>query len=163
MKFLLDANAWIGHLRQRSQTVTYRFRQHPASDVVLCSVVLAELLYGAERSGPAHRAANFALIAQLRQQYLCLPFDDPAAEEYGRIRSHLANQGTPIGPNDLLIAAIALANKITLRHPQHGRVQPRPRPESGGLADSLRVPSNVGNALPRSSASHLPSQDRPAD
>src|SRR5216684_4707446 len=99
MKFLLDTNAWIGHLRQKSPTVSYRLGQHPASDVILCSVVLAELVYGAERSGPAHRAANFALIAQLRQQYLCLPFDDPAAEEYGRIRSHLANQGTsPPGP-----------------------------------------------------------------
>ena len=45
---------------------------------------------------------------------MSLPFDDSAAEEYGRIRAHLANLGTPIGPNDLLIAAIALANKITL-------------------------------------------------
>jgi tRNA(fMet)-specific endonuclease VapC len=114
MKFLLDANAWIGHLRQTSPTVTHRLSQYPASDVVLCSVVLAELLYGAERSGAAHRAANFALISRLRSQYASLPFDDSAAEHYGRIRAHLANQGTPIGPNDLLIAAIALANKITL-------------------------------------------------
>jgi tRNA(fMet)-specific endonuclease VapC len=114
MKFLLDANAWIGHLRQSSPTVTHRLSQHPASDVVLCSVVLAELLYGAERSGPAHRATNFALVAKLRSQYLSLPFDDAAAEEYGRIRAHLAGLGKPIGPNDLLIAAIALANKITL-------------------------------------------------
>jgi len=114
MKFLLDANAWIGHLRQSSPTVTHRLSQHPASDVVLCSVVLAELLYGAERSGPAHRATNFALVAKLRSQYLSLPFDDAAAEEYGRIRAHLAGLGKPIGPNDLLIAAIALDNKITL-------------------------------------------------
>jgi tRNA(fMet)-specific endonuclease VapC len=114
MKFLLDANAWIGHLRQTSPTVTHRLSQYPASDVVLCSVVLAELLYGAERSGAAHRAANFALVSRLRSQYVSLAFDDSAAEHYGRIRAHLANQGTPIGPNDLLIAAIALANKITL-------------------------------------------------
>ena len=114
MKFLLDANAWIAHLRQTSPTVTNRLSQHPASAIALCSMVLAELLYGAERSGPAHRAANFALVVRLRQQYVSLPFDDLAAEEYGRIRSHLANQGTPIGPNDLIIAAIALANKLTL-------------------------------------------------
>lgn len=93
MKFLLDTNAWIGHLRQKSPTVSYRLGQHPASDVILCSVVLAELVYGAERSGPAHRAANFALIAQLRQQYLCLLFDDPAAEEYGRISIPLGQPG----------------------------------------------------------------------
>jgi tRNA(fMet)-specific endonuclease VapC len=43
-----------------------------------------------------------------------LPFDDAAAEEYGQLRAYLANQGTPIGPNDTMIAAIALANGLTL-------------------------------------------------
>ncbi len=43
-----------------------------------------------------------------------LPFDDNAAHEYGRIRAHLASLGTPIGPNDLMIASIALANNLTL-------------------------------------------------
>jgi tRNA(fMet)-specific endonuclease VapC len=114
MNFLLDANAWIGHLRQTSPTVTKRLKQHPASDIVLCSVVLGELLYGAERSAAMYRPANQALVAALRQHYVSLPFDDPAAEEYGRLRAHLANQGTPIGPNDTMIAAIALANKLTL-------------------------------------------------
>ena len=45
---------------------------------------------------------------------MSLPFDDRAAEEYGKVRSHLAVLGTPIGPNDLMIAAIALANHMTL-------------------------------------------------
>src|SRR5205809_80396 len=107
MKYLLDSNAWIGHLRQTAPAVTARLRQHPASDILLCSVVVAELLFGAERSGPQHRAANLALVAALRPQYLSLPFDDAAAEEYARIRAHLAAQGMMIGPNDLLIAAIA--------------------------------------------------------
>jgi tRNA(fMet)-specific endonuclease VapC len=43
-----------------------------------------------------------------------LPLDDPAAAHYARIRADLATKGTPIGPNDLLIAAIALANHLTL-------------------------------------------------
>jgi tRNA(fMet)-specific endonuclease VapC len=77
-------------------------------------VVLGELLFGAERSAPAHRAKNLALVAGLRQVYISLPFDDVAAEEYGVLRAHLARLGTPIGPNDLLIAAIALANRLTL-------------------------------------------------
>jgi tRNA(fMet)-specific endonuclease VapC len=42
------------------------------------------------------------------------PFDDAAAEEYGRLRAALAAQGTPIGPNDMMIAAIALAHDLTL-------------------------------------------------
>ena len=112
MKFLLDANAWIGHLRQTSPPVSQRLHQHLPAEVVLCSVVLAELLYGVERSSPKHRTANLALVARLRQQYLSLPFDDRAAEEYGAIRSQLAALGMPIGPNDLMIVAIARANQL---------------------------------------------------
>jgi tRNA(fMet)-specific endonuclease VapC len=41
-------------------------------------------------------------------------FDDAAAEHYVRIRADLAAKGRPIGPNDLMIAAIALANRFTL-------------------------------------------------
>lgn len=93
MRFLLDTNAWIGHLRQTSPSVTQRLKQHAASEIVLCSVVVAELLYGAERSGAAHRAANLALVASLRQHYVSLPFDDLAAEEYGPVRAHLVNLG----------------------------------------------------------------------
>jgi tRNA(fMet)-specific endonuclease VapC len=114
MKFLLDSNAWIGHLRQTNPSVTHHLSLHLASDVVLCSVVLAELLYGVERSGAGHRAANLALVTGIRQQYDSLPFDDTAAEEYSRIRAHLDNLGTPIGPNDLMIAAIARATHLTL-------------------------------------------------
>jgi tRNA(fMet)-specific endonuclease VapC len=43
-----------------------------------------------------------------------LPFDDAAAEVYGQIRAELTRRGTPIGPNDLLIAAIAVARNLTL-------------------------------------------------
>jgi len=43
-----------------------------------------------------------------------LPFDDFAAQEYGKIRSHLTAMGTPIGSNDLMIASIALAQGMTL-------------------------------------------------
>lgn len=47
-------------------------------------------------------------------QFVSLPFDDKAALVYGRVRAQLATQGTPIGPNDLMIAAIAIANDVTL-------------------------------------------------
>lgn len=43
-----------------------------------------------------------------------LPFDDVAAEAYARVRRELDTKGTPIGPNDLLIASIALTNDLTL-------------------------------------------------
>jgi tRNA(fMet)-specific endonuclease VapC len=76
--------------------------------------LVGELIYGAERAGTAHRAHNRLRVEQLRQQFTSVPFDDSAAEEYGKMRAHLAALGTPIGPNDLLIAAIALANGLIL-------------------------------------------------
>lgn len=47
-------------------------------------------------------------------QFKSLPFDDNAALRFGEIRAELASKGTPIGPYDLQIAAIALANNLTL-------------------------------------------------
>ncbi len=114
MSFLLDTNAWIAFIRQKDATLIQRLQQANATHINLCSVVLAELWYGAAHSSPTHQAANFALIAQLRQQFVSLHFDDHAAEEYGRIRAHLAAHGAMIGPNDLMIASIALANGLAL-------------------------------------------------
>ncbi|BAY78721.1 putative PilT protein [Nostoc linckia NIES-25] len=57
---------------------------------------------------------NLALQKQFLNRFISLPFDDIAAEIFGDIRSHLANLGTPIGPYDLQIAAIALANNLIL-------------------------------------------------
>ncbi|MCC6419067.1 MAG: type II toxin-antitoxin system VapC family toxin [Gemmataceae bacterium] len=115
MTHLLDTNAFVDHLRRGpASTVTAKLLAAPPGSVALCSVVLAELLYGAVRSGPAHEAANRALLAGLRAQFPCLPFDVPAAEAYGTLRAYLAGLGQLIGPNDLMIAAIALANGLTL-------------------------------------------------
>lgn len=47
-------------------------------------------------------------------EFVSLPFDDQSAVIYGQIRAQLAAPGTPIGPNDLLIASIALANNLIL-------------------------------------------------
>jgi tRNA(fMet)-specific endonuclease VapC len=114
MKYLLDSNAWIAHLRQKSTTVTTRLRQENSADILLCAIVIAELHYGALRSPPTHRQANLALVTKVRQTYHSLPFDDASAEQCAEIRAHLASLGQPIGPNDQMIAAIALVNGLTV-------------------------------------------------
>ncbi len=114
MIYLLDSNAWIVYLRQKNQKLVQRFSQAGPGDIALCSVVLAELLYGAHHSAGSKQAANLALIARLQQRFLSLPFDDRSADEYGKLRAHLATGGELIGPNDLMIASIALANRLTL-------------------------------------------------
>jgi tRNA(fMet)-specific endonuclease VapC len=112
--YLLDTNACIGWLRSNQPKLVTRLQQESPADIVICSIVVAELLFGVERSAPAHRDNTRSRVEQLRQEFASLPFDDAAAEEYGRLRGALADKGTPIGPNDMLIAAIAVTNGLTL-------------------------------------------------
>jgi tRNA(fMet)-specific endonuclease VapC len=112
---LLDTNSWIHHLRHGSSSnVTTKLASISPGSAYLCSIVIGELVFGAYNGGPKHLVGNLALISSLRQQYPSLPLDDAAAEEYGKLRSHLKSLGTPIGPNDLLIAALALSEDLIL-------------------------------------------------
>ena len=115
MKYLLDTNAFVDHLRNGPESkVTLRILSTQQDSVFLCSMVLAELLYGAIRSGKANEAANQKAIALLQKAFPCLAFDEKAARHYARIRSDLQASGQMIGPNDLIIASIAMANDATL-------------------------------------------------
>jgi tRNA(fMet)-specific endonuclease VapC len=84
LTYLLDTNTCIGWLRQNQPQIVARIQARAQSDIVLCSVVVAELLFGVERSAPVHRANTGLRVQQLRQQFTSLPFDDAAAEHYGR-------------------------------------------------------------------------------
>jgi tRNA(fMet)-specific endonuclease VapC len=112
--YLLDSNACIGWLRSSQPKLVARIKQEAPANIVICSVVVGELIYGAEHSSPVHQANNRMRVQQLRTQFVSLPLNDSAAEEYGKVRAHLSAQGMQIGPNDLMIAAIALANRLTL-------------------------------------------------
>lgn len=60
---------------------------------------------------------NLALLEGFFANVDSLPLDDDAAKKYGAIRSELASKGTPIGPNDLMIAAIAIvAGAVVVTH-----------------------------------------------
>lgn len=83
-----------------------------SGDLNLSMVTVSELFFGAHRSASPISAINDVRTFCARFQVLTL--DMNAAEIYGAIRAMLAKSGTPIGPNDLFIAAIALANNLTL-------------------------------------------------
>jgi tRNA(fMet)-specific endonuclease VapC len=107
-----DTNVWIKLLNPGETPVKDRFRVARPEEIRLCCVVKAELYFGAYRS--SRKKDNLALLESLFKVYASLPFDDRAAKIYGKIRAKLADSGSPIGPNDLLIAAVALANKAVL-------------------------------------------------
>ena len=110
--YLLNTNACIRILNGTSRALAARLAREAPSDVSLCSVVKAELLYGARRS--THVAQNLQLLRRFFAPFISFAFDDAAAAHYGQIRADLASGGVPIGPNDLLIAAIARARDLVL-------------------------------------------------
>jgi tRNA(fMet)-specific endonuclease VapC len=110
--YLLDTNACIRLLRNTSPALIERSRRHDPSELKLCSVVRGELVYGALRS--ARPDANLALLRRFLSVFECLPFDEASADHYGSLRVTLEQQGRAIGPNDLMIAAIARAHNLVL-------------------------------------------------
>jgi tRNA(fMet)-specific endonuclease VapC len=110
--FLLDSNACIRILTGSSPAVAARLQATKPSDVRLCAVVKAELVYGARKS--ARVEDNLRLLKRFFAPFVSLPFDDRCAEDAGLIRLDLERSGRPIGPNDLLIAATARAYDLAL-------------------------------------------------
>lgn len=111
---LLDTNACIawmrgGNLRFESRAIS---RPQAAGGAVLCSVVRAELLFGAFHS--RRQAQNLERTNVFLAGFPSLPFDDHAAYRHALIRAELTSRGQLIGPNDLLIAATALAHGAIL-------------------------------------------------
>ncbi len=112
MTYLLDTNTCIKYLNGTSNMIRQHVEATQEQDIAVCAVVKAELFYGAMKS--QHPEQNLAKQQQFLNRFVSLPFDDHAAETYGTIRSILERAGTPIGPNDLLIAAIAVSQNVTL-------------------------------------------------
>ena len=109
MTYLLDTNVCVLLLRQPNSQLWERLSHLPQNEVALCSVVEFELRHGAEKSQQPHR--NHQLVTKLFTRFKSLPFDDQAASIAGSLKAQLARVGLMIGPYDLLIAGIALANK----------------------------------------------------
>jgi len=112
VRYLLDTNVCARYLNGKSPAVRQHLRTTNREDIAVCSVVKAELFYGAMRSNNSE--STLTRQQQFLNLFVSFFFDDVAAIIYGRIRAELAAKGTPIGPNDLQIAAIAIANNLIL-------------------------------------------------
>lgn len=112
MRFLLDTSICVPLINGTDAKLTGHVLQLRKNRLVLCSVVKAELYFGARHS--ARVAENLDRVERFCSVFDSLPFDDGAAGHYGSIRAQLVREGRIIGANDLLIAAIALAADVTL-------------------------------------------------
>ena len=112
MSLLLDTSVCIPLINRSEQDLAERLLDETPSSVVLCSVVKAELYFGARNSRRV--AENLHRVQRFCDVFESLPFDDAAAAHYGSVRAQLKREGRPIGANDLLIASIALSADVTL-------------------------------------------------
>jgi len=112
MNYLLDTNVCIRYLKGRTPSIRDAIHSRLPKQLVICAIVRAELFFGAMKSN--YPTETLAIQRQFIDQFPTLPFDDEAALIFGTIRADLQRQGKPIGPYDLQIAAIALANDLTL-------------------------------------------------
>lgn len=112
LRYLLDTNICIYIAKQRPPSVAQRFEKLAAGTVGMSLVTWGELRHGAEKS--QQRAMALATLDSLQALIPVIAMSEAVGESYGAIRAQLERAGTPIGNNDLWIAAHALALNITL-------------------------------------------------
>jgi tRNA(fMet)-specific endonuclease VapC len=111
-RYLLDTNICIYIKNHRPAEVLARFSALPSGSVAMSVITYSELAFGAENSTKSRAAQQ--ILQQLTALIPVLPLDENTSLHYGSIRHYLQTQGTPIGNNDLWIAAHALAEKLIL-------------------------------------------------
>jgi tRNA(fMet)-specific endonuclease VapC len=110
-RYLLDTNIVSDLVRHPDGSAARRLLSEGPESAVLSIVVVCEIRFGLAKSRSRQLAAR---LAQLLERFEILPLDAPADAHYADIRKTLEQSGTPIGPNDLLIAAHARALNVTL-------------------------------------------------
>ena len=111
LRYLLDTNICIYVIKRRPESLLVRFNEN-ASHLAISAVTLAELLHGAEKSSQPQR--TLSVVEDFCSRLDVLDYGAKAAQHYGQIRSALERRGTPIGVNDLHIAAHARSEGLTL-------------------------------------------------
>jgi len=108
---MLDTNIASAVMRSPEGPLWDRLEGYAPGEVCMSIVTSAELRFGIERIGSVRLLRQFEMLLEAIE---VMPVAVPADETYARIRAHLQRAGTPIGANDLLIAAHALALDLTL-------------------------------------------------
>jgi tRNA(fMet)-specific endonuclease VapC len=105
MRYLLDTNVVSDLVRNPQGKVARQVRRVGEKHVCTSIIVAAELRYGTDKKGSPRLSSQLDAVLGVLE---VLPFETPADTSYGLLRTRLERAGTPIGANDLLIAAQAL-------------------------------------------------------
>ena len=110
--YLLDTNICIYFMKNQYPLLSQKILSHSPSNLLLSSITVFELEYGAEKSNWGNRTRE--KLAMFLAPFNILPFSTDDAIAAGRLRGCLEKRGTPIGPYDIQIAAQALSGGYTL-------------------------------------------------
>jgi tRNA(fMet)-specific endonuclease VapC len=109
--YLLDTNIVSDLVRHPQGRTAAKLTEHGEDAVATSIIVAAELRYGAAKRASARLSAQLESILSALE---VIPFEAPADATYGTVRTALEAAGTPIGSNDMLIAAQTLALDMVL-------------------------------------------------
>ena len=112
MRYLLDTDICIYYINGFEPKVRQNLHRQRPSAIVVSAITKCEMYAGS--SGSQNPAKSRAEQDFFLSQFISLPFDDRAAEEYGEVAAYLKRSGNPIEDLDLQIAAIALVHDLTL-------------------------------------------------
>lgn len=111
LRYLLDTNIISDIVRNPQGQVADQIKRVGDNSICTSVIVACELRFGAEKKGSEKLLAQLEAVLSAIE---ILPFDKLADSQYALIRNQLEQVGTPIGPNDLLIAAQAIALDLVL-------------------------------------------------
>lgn len=112
LKYLLDTNICIYISKQKPLNVLNKFENLSVGEVAMSTITYGELLYSARKS--QSHIKSLRQLESLAHLIPPMPLATDVGDHYGKIRSSLAKKGTPIGNNDLWIAAHALSLNVIL-------------------------------------------------
>jgi tRNA(fMet)-specific endonuclease VapC len=110
--YFLDTNTCIFFLNGSSPSIKDKILSIPPNQIKISSIVKAELLVGAYKS--RYKQINLEKVEAFLEPFEIVPFDGPTTYVYADIRSKTETSGRNVGPNDLLIASVAMLYEGTL-------------------------------------------------
>ena len=112
MNYLIDTNICIYIMNQRPPELVQKFKKFEIGQIGISSITVSELNYGVAKN--QQKKSNTKRLEEFLTPFVILPYDENVSKYYGTIRSHLESQGNVIGPMDMLIAAQAISENLTL-------------------------------------------------
>lgn len=112
MKYMLDTNICIYLIKHKPESVIEKFSIIDVNDVCISSITLSELYVGVEKS--AYIEKNREALHKFLLNLETLDYGHEEAAQYGKIRASLEKKGIVIRAYDMMIAAHAMVQKLTL-------------------------------------------------